>query len=133
MWISKIKRVISVSLFIGLSLFGTISAQQSKNEFLPKYPVKSAIIQYNLKSNMGNDTVSHPSFRETFDAFGSLFLIERIDELTIQILGKPYQQIYREDSVFSLNDPKGCVTKRKIKEFDYTKEIDFTIAVGFNK
>ncbi len=133
MWRSKFKRVISVSLSIGIGLFGTISAQQAENEFLPKYPVKSAVIQYNLKSNMGNDTVSHSSFRESFDAYGSLFLTERIDELTIQILGEPYQEIYREDYIFLLNDPKGCVTKRKIKEFDYTKEIDYTIAVGFSK
>lgn len=50
---TKLIRFIPVSLFLCLCLFGTISAQQAKNEFLPKYPVKSAVIQYNLKSNVG--------------------------------------------------------------------------------
>jgi len=133
MWNSKFFRYLFSSLFVCFCLFGTISAQQAKNDFLPKYPAKSAIIQYNLKSNVGNDTVSHPSFRETFDAYGSLFLHEKIDELTIQILGEPYQKLVRDGYIFSLNDPRGCVTKHKIKDFDYTKEIDYAIFVGFSK
>jgi hypothetical protein len=133
MWRSGYKRVVSVSLFMGLGIIGTISAQQAENNFLPKYPVKSAIIQYNFQAHDGNDTASHPSFRETFDAYGSLFLLEKIDGLTVQILGEPYQQIYREGYVFSLNDPKGCVTKHKIKDLNYTKEIDYAIPMGFSK
>src|ERR1035437_6109223 len=112
------------SFFICFCLLGTISAQQVKNDFLPKYPVKSAIIQYNLKGNVGNDTVSNPLFRETFDSYGSVVLKERIDELTLQILGEPYQKIYRDGHVFSLNDPKGCVTKHKIKDLDYLEDFD---------
>ena len=124
MWRSKFIKVTSVCLFLGLSLFRTISAQQVKNDFLPKYSVKSAVIQYNLKSNVGNDTASKPMFRETFDAFGSLILKERIDELTLQVLSEPYQKIYRDGYVFSLNDPKGCVTKHKIKGLDYMEDFD---------
>jgi hypothetical protein len=112
------------NLFICFCIFGTISAQQVKNDFLPKYPVKSAIIQYNLKGNLGNDTVSNPLFRESFDAYGAVVLKEKIDELTVQILGEPYQKIYRNDQVFSLNDPKGCVTKHKIKDLDYLEDFD---------
>lgn len=124
MWRTKFIRTTSVGLFLFFSLFGIISAQQSKNEFLPKYMVKSAVVQYNLKSNVGNDTASHPSFRETFDAYGSVVLKERIDELTVQLMGEPYQKIYRDGYVFSLNDPKGCITKHKIKELDYLEDFD---------
>jgi hypothetical protein len=121
---TKFIRVIPVSLFFFLSLFETISAQQVKKEFLPKYPVKSAVIQYNLKSDVGNDTASHPLFRETFDAYGSVVLKERIDEFTVQLMGELYQKIYRDGYVFSLNDPKGCVTKHKIKDLDYMEDFD---------
>ena len=120
-------------LFLLLGLSGVISAQSSNGNFLAKYPVKSAIVQYNFKSYIGNDTLSHPYSRETFDAYGAFQLIERIDGLTIQLYGEPYQQLFKDGYKYSLNDPIGCATKFKIKDFDYTKEIDKTLAVGFSK
>jgi hypothetical protein len=77
--------------------------------------------------------LSHPYSRETFDAYGAFQLIERIDGLTIQLYGEPYQQLFKDGYKYSLNDPIGCATKYKIKDFDYTKEIDKTLAVGFSK
>ncbi len=131
--IPKLNPFIACGLLCCLHIFSPVAAQQAKNNFQPKYPVKSAIIEYNQRIHDGNDTIFHPSYRETYDAYGSLFLHEKIDGFTIGMRGEPYQNIYRDGYVFSLNDPKGCVTKHKIKDFDYTKEIDYAITMGFSK
>jgi len=124
-------------LFLLSGISGIISAQSSEGEFIPKYPVKSAIIHYKLTvlKNWGKDTtrMSKPFFDLTFDDYGTHVRMERTDGDIEQLMGEPYVKIYRDNFVFALNDPKGCVTKRRIKDtyymMDYNGEMGFTKSV----
>jgi len=127
MWNSKFFRYLFSSLFVCFCLFGTISAQQAENNFLPKYPVKSAIIQYKLtrlKNWTGDSTVSAPYFNVIFDAYGALARKELLFAEALDLSHDPLIKIYRDDYVFLLDDPKGCATKRKIRNLEYSEDLN---------
>jgi len=127
MWNSKFFRYLFSSLFVCFCLFGTISAQQTKNEYQPKYSVKSAIVQYKLtrlKNWTGDSTVSAPYFNVIFDAYGALARKELLFAEALDLLHDPLIKIYRDDYVFLLDDPKGCATKRKIRNLEYSEDLN---------
>lgn len=90
----------------------------------PSYPVQAAVIQYNQQSATGNDTLSHPTFRITFADYGALVFKEKNDELTLQMLGAPHQKSYRDGYLYLWNEPKGCITRKRVKAGDYASDFD---------
>lgn len=129
MWISKSNRFILPGVLLCLILFGNISAQQSKNDFLPKYPVKSAIIYYNIKHEQSDRKESFPFISQSFDFYGALVAIENIDESAIIIRGGTGKEIFKDGYIYLVGNPKGCATKNKIKDYSYSVGTN----AGFNK
>ena len=129
MTISKTSSLLLCSFIFCFIFAGTIAAQPSSKDFLPKYPVKSAIINYQITQHQSNDSVSHPFLRESFDLYGEKVSKEYIDGLSIQIHGEPYREIFAKGSFYMLDNPAGCATMTKITASRYTDCHDG----GFNK
>lgn len=122
MCISRLYQIIAASLLFCFGISENISAQTSTD--LPKYPVKSAIINYNIKHAPPNDTLSHPFLRESFDLYGAQISKEYIDELSIEMHGEPYREIFKNGFLYKVDNPKGCATKSKILDYSYRMCVD---------
>jgi len=119
MWNTNSKRFIIICFILIFGFIGIISGQSIKKEFLPKYPVKSAIINYQIQDHQGNDTLKHPFLCESFDLFGKLIVKEFTDEISIMAHGEPYRVIFKNGSFYTVDNPKGCATKKSIREETY--------------
>lgn len=119
MWNSNLNNFITVCFILCFGLPETNSAQTSKNDFLPKYPVKSAVINYQIQNHQSNDTLKHPFLRESFDLYGALISKEFPNEATFMIHGELYRVIFKNGSFYTIGYPKGCATKKSISAETY--------------
>ena len=124
MYRSELIKTAFIGFILCLGYSINSKAQQVKNEFLPKYPVKSAIIQYTLKDEQHaineNNTVGRLIFRETFDNFGALVAKEQIGEGADFLPGGKNKQIFKDGYIFWVNSPEGCTTKSKLTKDTYS-------------
>ncbi len=121
---SELNKTAFFGLILCLGFSINNRAQQVKNDFLPRYPVKSAIIQYTLKDEQHaineNNTVGKQIVRETFDNFGALVSREQIGEGAEFLPGGKNKQIFKDGYIYWVDSPIGCTTKSKLTKDTYS-------------
>ena len=118
----KFLQITVLNIFIINALPAKLLSQVSP--FLPKFPVRSATVIYNLALQGTADPTGKPFLRFSFDNYGESQAKEYIDEISMMTNDGPFKEIFRINEIIIPSSKEKIATKYQIKDYHYMSGAD---------